>query len=53
MHGDPFVVLLAVIVGVAVMAAIILETTIGFSRGKKLSRDAYASNAVRRTPSSK
>ena len=42
MHGDPFVMLLAAIAGVAVFAAIILETAIGFSRGKKLSHAAYS-----------
>jgi len=42
MHGDPFVMLLAVIAGVAVAAAVILETAIGFSRGRKLSQAAYS-----------
>ncbi len=42
MHGDPFVMLLAAIVGVAIFAAIILETAIGFSHGKKLSQAAYS-----------
>ena len=53
MPGDPFVILLAAIVGVAIAAAIILETAIGFSRGKKLSRDAYASHDPRRVTSPK
>ena len=42
MYGDPFVMLLAAIVGVGITAAIILETAIGFSRGKKLSQAAYS-----------
>ena len=53
MHGDPFVILLGAVVGVVILAAIVLETAIGFSRGKKLSRDAYASQDAHRTTSPK
>lgn len=43
-HGDPLVMLIAAIAGVAVTAAVILETAIGFSRGKKLSHSAHSAH---------